>query len=162
MSRENQFAFGQRVSADKYCYVALRGTMIGLKKTLETKNIDYEPLGQKERYAIQREWLTRFAQEVKDVKGKWVFNGFMWHGFSFGMQECAEGKGAMAAYRHQNVERFYLFDENAEHCYRCRGRIFPDLSGAAGDVYVFPESMGWTMVFTHEIDHGPFFAECRT
>jgi len=136
--------------------------MTGLKKTLERKGIDYEPLSQKKRYAIQREWLTRFAQEVKAMKGKWVFDGFMWHGFSFGMQECAEGNRAMAAYRQQSVEDFYLFDENAEHCYGCRGVALPDFSDAADDVYVFPESMRWTMVFTHETDHGPFFAEHKT
>lgn len=42
---------------------------------------------------------------------------------------------------------------------RASGLPVPDLRFPTGDLYVFPETLEWTMVYTHEEEFGPYFTE---
>lgn len=129
---------------------------------LASKGVHFHGLPRKEAFRVQREWLARFASNVKEQKKKWVFLDYMWHGFSYEMQPCKAGTRARAAYAAQELEEFCVFDEGARHGYACTSSSWPDFSDLHDELYVFPKSMRWTMVFTHELSLGPYFAEALT
>jgi hypothetical protein len=112
---------------------------------------------------IQREWLDLFASNVKSEKGSWVYNGYMWHGFSFGLEQNSSGSKAFDCYAQEPLEKCYAFDEDIEECYEfIPNNKFPDLTILDNDYYILPVSKKWTMVFTHEQPSiGPFFARNR-
>jgi hypothetical protein len=129
---------------------------------LAEQGIAFERLGKADAHAIQRAWLNRFAANVKANKGSWAYRGYMWHGFSYGMQPCKQGQKAYDAYRCQPLEEFYVFREDGGTCYLCTADAYPDFAQQGSEFYVLPKSMQWTMVFTHEQPSlGPYFAECR-
>ncbi len=131
-----------------------------LEDALRQRGVPLRELPRKEGFALQRNWLARFAQGVKERKGHWTFRGYIWHGFSYGFQRCIVGADAMARYQAQPSEDFYVFDEDARHVYECSSPDYPDLTDYRDEAYVFPKSGNWTMVFTHEqsIGLGPYFA----
>jgi hypothetical protein len=95
---------------------------------------------------------------VRKEKGTPIYQGFRWHGFSFGIEPAKAGEAALSAYQAQWAAPFYIFDEKLEHCLKCEGQPFPNLSDLRADLYVVHHNMKWTMVFTHEEpDLGPFF-----
>lgn len=110
---------------------------------------------------VCREWLQRFAARVRRQEGSWVFKGFKWHGFSYGIETCLAGESALRAYQ-STKGRFFLFDENESFGFLCKTPfpVRPDLSQFRTDIYLVDSDFSWTMVFTHEQPEiGPFFAE---
>jgi len=110
---------------------------------------------------VSQQWLARFATKVKSQVGCWVFRGFKWHGFSYGMERCLSGDEALQAYQ-RTKGRFYLFAEDEAFGYLCK-TVFPfrpDFSQFRTDMYLTGSDFSWTMAFTHEQPEiGPFFAE---
>jgi len=109
--------------------------------------------------AVRSQWLTTFASKVLQQKGTEIFNGFMWHGFSFGIESAIEGEAARREYQKQFQAAFVVFDEDWNYCLACEPTAYPDLTDLTDDLYVAHHNMKWTMVFTHEQPGiGPFFA----
>lgn len=133
-----------------------------LDKLLTAKGISFEPLEKQAACSIKKMWLNRFASKVKEKTGQQIFNDFMWHGFSYQYEQCLSGTLALDAYRKCEVEPFYLFNEGARQCFQCNCVNYPDFFEVFNDLYIFPQSMKWTMVFIHEEDLGPYFAELQT
>ena len=134
--------------------------MIPLVRRLEELGLNPELLGTKESYAFSKRWLEMFAEAVKEKHGKYVYRGFRWHGFSYGIQVCTEGADAMSMYLSQWPAPYVIFDEELTTCARCVSAKYPDLTSLHADPYVSHENLKWTMVFTHEQPEiGPFFAE---
>jgi hypothetical protein len=133
-----------------------------IEVTLRNTGVSFEAVESKVAFTIQRAWLTRFATQVKQQKGTWVFRGLMWHGFSYEIQPCQVGKAALKAYQSRQIEPYHVFAENVRDCYACISEDWPDFSGG-NEVYVLPCSAEWTMVFTHEQSRGlgPYFAEAE-
>lgn len=143
-----------------------------LSKILEDFNINFTEIDQnKEKYQIQKQWLDRFATDYKLKTGKYPPpNDLMWSAFAYFKGECIRGPWATEPYLSQPIEHFYIFNEGLKNCYICMADVYPDLSkynrniaDYVQDIYIFPESMTWTMVFTHEDfgvqGTGPFFAK---
>jgi len=104
----------------------------------------------KEGYLVQRSWLEIFSASVKEKTGAYVYKGFPWHCFSYEFYPCTRGEKALTKYAHQEIETYYVFDENCSVCWRCESQSYPDLRLAGFDeAYVFPLSKNWTMVFSH-------------
>jgi hypothetical protein len=109
---------------------------------------------------LDKEWLLTFSSNVKAKTGKWVYNGYRWHAFSFNYEKSIDGHKALDYYLSLRPKRFFVFsDWGPEIGLLCEGIIPPDLSSLHTDLYVFPRSLLWTMSFTHEQpDLGPYFA----
>jgi hypothetical protein len=128
---------------------------------LLTNRVELRELSKGELADVCSQWLRRFARQVKRQEGTSVYRGFRWHGFSYGIERCLSGTGALEAFR-QTKGRFYLFDESGSYGYSCKTTFpfRPDLSEFRADIYLAGAEFSWTMVFTHEQpDIGPFFAE---
>jgi hypothetical protein len=128
---------------------------------LLTNRVELRELSKGELTDVCSQWLRRFARQVKRQEGTSIYRGFKWHGFSYGIEPCLSGTGALEAFR-QTKGRFYLFDESESYGYFCRTTFpfRPDLSEFRADLYLAGTDFSWTMLFTHEQPHiGPFFAE---
>lgn len=112
---------------------------------------------------VCRRWLEHFAARVKRQEGSWIYRGYKWHGFSYGIEPCRSGDTAWDAYR-GTKGKFYLFDEGENYGYlgQTSFPFRPDLSHVRADIYLTAVNFSWTMVFTHEQPEiGPFFAEAN-
>lgn len=106
-------------------------------------------------------WTSVYCRQVKLEKGTPCFRGFHWHAFSYELDPCISGEAAMEQYRLEKKSRLLIIPEewNKGSGLRIEGINVPDLSGLRRDLYVFPESVSWTMVFTHEQPHfGPYYS----
>lgn len=130
-----------------------------VKALLTSSEIQCRLLDASEAEAVRSRWLSTFAANVLKQKGVEVFQGYMWHGFSFGMEVSLEGEAAQQEYQKQFQAEYVLFDEDFNFCLACEPSAYPDLTELMDDLYVTHANMKWTMVFTHEQPGiGPFFA----
>ena len=77
-----------------------------------------------------------------------------------------EGHQAVQEYEALGNQDVVIVEESRSGAgFQCSGARLPDLTALQLDAYVFPESLQWTMAFTHESGvHGPFFTRrdwCR-
>ena len=109
---------------------------------------------------IGREWLERFCSQVKQNIGQWVYNGYRWHAYSFGHEEALQGGEAFDEYHAKRIQPFYAYFEFDDLLFDCTAPAWPDLRPLDNDIYVFPHSMPWTFITTHEmsLNLGPYFA----
>ena len=128
-----------------------------LTQFFEKNNVIFRSATNKESSWLRNNWLQVFASRVKAAKGEWVFRGYRWHGFSYGIEPCREGQVALSAYLSQWSVPYFVSDESLSNCYYCESERYPDLSDLQDDFYVSHKNLKWTMVFTHE-ELGPYFS----
>ncbi len=89
-----------------------------------------------------------------------VYRKIRWHAFSYGFSAHQSGADALSSYlAHRLPGKLYLLDEMGREGYQFSSSCPIDFSTCARDIYIFPETMEWTMVFTHEQPHfGPYYA----
>ncbi len=124
-------------------------------------NVDAVPVVQSELRDLARQWLESFCPNLKQQTGKWLYNGLRWHAYSFHFEEAYTGLRAWQALQAQPVEPFLLYSEQDDLMFACTAANgWPDLRPLAQDLYLFPHSMEWTFVTTHEmtLGLGPYFA----
>lgn len=123
-------------------------------------NVAATPVIAAEQRAICRRWLEKFCPNVKRKTRRWVYHGFRWHAYSFNHELAETGDRAFEQYQSQSIEPFYIFDERKDLLFACSALHWPDLRGLVADVYIFPQTMAWTFVTTHEMSLGlgPYFA----
>ena len=106
-------------------------------------------------------WCETFLDSVRQSTGSFRYRGMHWHAFSFGLVNAREKKVAFDLYNREEPVPLIIIPEQWEKGrlgWRFVGGKNPDLTDAKLDLYVFPESAHWTMVFTHEQPGtGPFF-----
>jgi hypothetical protein len=130
-----------------------------VRRFLEGSGARVDVLSHDQAQEFERRWLAVFAANVKRRHKAWVYGGFRWHGFSYGLERCIEGSDAIARYSGQHPAKYVVFDEELEETLSCKSEGYPDLSSLGRDLYVSHANLKWTMVFTHEQpDIGPFFA----
>lgn len=105
-------------------------------------------------------WLEHFCPNVKRKTGRWVYNGYWWHAYSFHHESAVTGNRAFEEYQSQRIESFFIFHESDDQLFDCSALSWPDLRSIEDDVYVFPHTLTWTFLTTHEmsIGLGPYFA----
>jgi hypothetical protein len=125
---------------------------------LDARGLIGFPLPPAERDAIMTSWVQRFCPNVFRRTGSWIHLGIRWHAYSYGFEVALEGDAAMAAYTARAARELLVYIEG--ELFDCFGLPSPDLGDWGQDLYVFPASLAWTMVFTHEQDTGlgPYFA----
>lgn len=123
-------------------------------------NITTSPVTGKEFRSVCRRWLQLFCPHVKRNTGRWVYKNFWWHAYSFHHEAAIAGSRAVEAYESMPVEPFFLFHETRDKLFDCSSAAWPDLRVLDADIYVFPRSLAWTFVTTHEMSLGlgPYFA----
>lgn len=134
-------------------------TKVQIEEFLEGRGVEFEPHTLSEREDIAKRWCVTYAQMVKKATGKWIHNGFRWHGFSCEYQSAIEGYDALSAYLNQWPAPYLIFDEGGVWSYGCTSKEYPDFTSFGADIYVAHHHMKWTMAFTHEQPQiGQFFA----
>ncbi len=116
-----------------------------------------EALSFDETARLQQLWRKIFARRVHQTTGKWTYQKFDWHAFSYGFVYCVERAQAVVEYRTRRTSEIVVLPHRDEEPgYRCRSTAMPSLDGL--DAYVCDPRFEWTMVFTHETDWcGPYF-----
>lgn len=105
------------------------------------------------------EWCRTFCESVKASEGRYTRRGLHWHAFADGLVQSISGHAARRQYLQLAPETFFVMPEDWSFGFgvRAAGAALPDLTVLTSDLYVFPESLEWTMVFTHEDGYGPYF-----
>lgn len=130
-----------------------------LQDYLEQNSINYSVMAKKVVWKLQQKWRETFSQKVKEQKGKWVYRGFDWHTFSYDFAIYKSGARAMGFYSKIDERNYIIISEDSDSpSFSCSSDKLPDLSNVLGDYYIYPETVEWTMVFTHEESLGPYFA----
>lgn len=116
-----------------------------------------------ERWALMQRWREVYAARLHATTGKWKKDGFEWHVFSFGYARSIAEAKAVVEYRAQSPSKFVVMPEDRRDltlpAYRVIGGALPEFGGTHFDVLVSPESLTWTMAFTHEEGYcGPYFS----
>jgi hypothetical protein len=129
-----------------------------VKRLLVARSVVQEELAARDVWRWQRSWRQVFARELHDRTGKWILHGYDWHVFSYAYGVCLSGDRARREYGGVGTCEFVVMSGSAseDFGYRCVG-VPPDL-GVGVDAIVVEKSLSWTMLFTHEADHGPYYA----
>lgn len=115
-------------------------------------------LAEREVREWQQRWRQVYASELHAQTGKWTYNRFDCHVFSFDKHASKQGDGAWSEYRRLDACNFLVLSSDVEHTFgfSCTGKP-PERLDRGIDIVVAPPSMEWTMAFNHE-HHGPYFA----
>ncbi len=125
---------------------------------LDKNKVSYVSLSKKDSFKVQKKWLDVFAQNVFNSCAHWVYDGYKWHGFLNGWELSVEKEKAILEIESATIEPFYLFNENGRLCLMCNAGSYPKFDWYNDDIYILNESLLWTMVYTHELGYGPYFA----
>jgi hypothetical protein len=119
------------------------------------------PVSSEEQRDVDRRWLEAYCGNVKRATGEWIHLGYRWHAYSYSFERALVGDAARAAYQARAVTEFYAYFESDDLLFTCVSGPSPDMDDFGDELYLFPPSLAWTMVFTHEqgIGLGPYFAE---
>jgi hypothetical protein len=131
-----------------------------LERLLKPERSGASRLTEAETERFRAAWRERFAAKLDRALSAEIRGGFDWHTFSYGVFPHLSGDKARNAYRMRagSMELVLLPHRGEGPGFRVSGP--QDFSRADVDVYIFPESLAWTTVFTHEDDWlGPYFAE---
>ncbi len=109
---------------------------------------------------LSKAWVERFCPNVKRQTGKWMVNGYRWHAYSFDHERCISGRSAIEIYISMAVQPFVMFLESEDLMFACEAEQWPNICTFQDDIYIFPRTMDWTFVTTHEMSLGlgPYFA----
>lgn len=135
--------------------------MSDLAARVEAAGLAFEPLRRGDARRHFAAWCEAFCGPVKLRTGKYRLRRFHWHAFSFALVEALNHQEAFEQYSSMPPGPVLAIPESwsAGPGVRITVAVLPDLTFLRTDIYVFPESMEWTMAFTHEQPWlGPYFA----
>lgn len=129
-----------------------------IRERLQGKDFLARPLDRRAIWEWQQHWREIYARGLKDATGKWVPDGLDWHSFAGDYTESRSGFAAEREYMSVEPTDFIVVSgwSRKQFGFEATGQP-PDLNLGV-DVLVFPCTLEWTMAYTHEDDHGPFFA----
>ena len=99
---------------------------------------------------------------VRLLTGKWRYRGFHWHAYSAELCPAESGSQALLSYEAEAPGPLIVIPESWREApaLRVSGKP-PDLTAIGFDLYVFPESLVWSIAFTHEPGYGPYFSRAE-
>ncbi len=133
---------------------------MGFITQLEEIRSDLVQLARPEASRWFSSWCEVFLEAVKRKTGSYRYRSYHWHAFSYGLVPAHQGHRAFEAFDIVRDTPLLLVPESwqASCGVKLANPNSADFSEVADDVYVFPESLEWTMVFTHEPNIGPYFS----
>jgi hypothetical protein len=129
-------------------------------RELKSRGFEVEELSRRDATHWFDQWRQTFLGDVQAATGRYRYRGCHWHAYSYDLVRALNGETAVDAYLRQLPEQVLVIPEDWSHgCgIRCRGTRLPDFTDHLQDLYVFPESLAWSMAFTHEQPSlGPYF-----
>lgn len=116
------------------------------------------PVSRREVWRLQASWRAVYAARLFRESGAWIRDSFDWHVFSFDLYPSKQGAKALQRYARVAPCDYVVLSASArsEFGFVCSGQ--PPVMPCRVDVLMFPESLDWTMAFTHEPHCGPYFA----
>ena len=135
--------------------------MIELVAPLTAMGFAVEPLRRGDAKRLFAAWCEAFCCAVKLRTGRYRHGSYHWHAFSFELVKALGERKALDQYLALQPEAVVVIPESWKKDgpgVRLAGLPLPDLTFLRADLYVFPESMDWSMAFTHEQPEiGPYF-----
>jgi hypothetical protein len=104
--------------------------------------------------------LTRtFFAGVQQQTGTYCYRGILWHAFSYGYQTALERTDATSAFDACDDTELYVHDEQLDMLWWCPRSIAISDTHPCNDTYVFPATLDWLYITTHEHAQGigPYF-----
>ncbi len=131
---------------------------------LESLDLEFEVLTAADHAAARNAWCNTFRAPGALRRTSSYNSGFLWHTFSFELTRAETGRAALRAYDKERDESVFVipgdeFGPRPSAVFvkvSCPLRFEPHL-----DYTVFPEDLAWTMSFTHEDGHGPYFTRAE-
>lgn len=120
-----------------------------------------KPIAVAELKVLLQAWREVYAAGLFAETGRWKLGPYEWHVFSFEHARALNGDRALREYGERKPEAVVVYPEAVRlPACRLQGERLPGFGGHFVDLYVFPESLDWTMVFTHEASMGlgPYFS----
>lgn len=135
-----------------------------LERLLQSEGATTEALTRQAANAWLNRWCDVFAPEVRKSTGFRVHNRIRWHAFSYDFSPHDSGEDALRQYRARPATDLIIVDEHAGTGLYFTAPHPIDFTSCRSDLYVFPKTELWTMVFTHEQSWGlgPYFRARRT
>lgn len=132
-----------------------------LYSLLEENDVAFETLPNETSEKLIEQWLSTFSKNVtRKQKRDCRMDQYPWHLFSFNVVPSLLGEAALKKYASKKDEEFYVIDLVGGDGIRCLSDLKPDFGPARSEIYVFPEDLSWTMVFTHEYGwFGPYYCD---
>ncbi|MBL8918053.1 MAG: hypothetical protein JNJ54_04260 [Myxococcaceae bacterium] len=112
-------------------------------------------------WSAQMDWRRVYAQHLHAATGRWTEEKYDWHVFCRGHYPSASGVEAeQRLLELEPSERFFVVSGWIEKDlgFACSGKAPMELKMRV-DLLVFGGDLSWTMAFTHDDVHGPYFAE---
>jgi hypothetical protein len=146
-----------------------RLSQLGLKRALTHSDYkqalsacgEWQALSPTERSRHLRAWRRVYAARLHEQTGRWKHRELDWHIFSFQFAKALNGEEAMDAYACDMPVDLLIIPESLRlEAVRVRAMALPIFRAFREDVIIFPESLDWTMAFTHEesLGLGPYFS----
>jgi hypothetical protein len=137
--------------------------LVEYKSKVVNLGCDFRQLDQSEYWDWMQRWHQTFAVQYYASTGKWKRDRFNWYVFSYNHAPSRGGQKAIWEYQSQTTSPCLLLPDESVGLpgFRLELSSWPDLRSWYLDAYMLPESLDWTMAFTHDGDngHGPYF--CR-
>jgi len=132
-----------------------------LKKAITAAGGGAHKIHTAERKILMQQWREIYSSEVKRRTGMWIYDNLDWHTFSWEFCPAKSGNEALSLYKEQRAVDLIMIPEfDNILAYRCEEVVSPDFSDLYMDLYVFDQSLDWTMAFTHEQPEiGPYFCK---
>lgn len=135
-----------------------------LERLLQSEGATTETMTRKAAGAWLNRWCDVFSPEVRKSTGFRVHNRIRWHAFSYDFSPHDSGEDALRQYRARPATNLIIVDEHSRTGFYYTAPHLIDFTSCRSDLYVFPRTELWTMVFTHEqsCGLGPYFRARRT
>lgn len=124
---------------------------------------EFTELSNRNRWDREQQWRHTYAARLHAAKGKWKWQEYDWHVFSYQHTPSICGDKAVATYARLEAPLLIVIPE--AHSFPSLPALqlstasLPQLQGAGLDVLVWPDDLNWTMAFTHEASScGPYFS----
>ncbi|MEE8058422.1 MAG: hypothetical protein V3T17_11395 [Pseudomonadales bacterium] len=112
-----------------------------IEQAIISKGIQYERLSKKEGIAISRDWLERFASNVREQTGKYTIGNYKWESYWSGIEPALSDSEAIQEYTFSDIEDFYILDESGKNVFVCAACEWKNFRESYIDLYVVPKSM---------------------
>jgi len=124
---------------------------VELVRFIEERGVCTTELPRKERWYRFQRWREIYSRRIHEKTGKWVHRGWDWHTFSGGFAIAMRGARAVELYKAGNCPEVLVLPQDSKFpALRCSRWNPIDFSPLGLEVSIAPDSLEWTMVFSHE------------
>jgi Domain of unknown function (DUF4275) len=120
-----------------------------------------EVIPTRRRHELLQEWRHVYARWLYITSGKWTYRSYDWHVFSYNHAPAVARDKAVITYASLSPPPHTVICPHDERlpALEILDGLLPDFRNSGLDIYVWPDSLDWTMAFTHEDGwFGPYFS----